>query len=166
MGWPTNDPKINQTNLHERSGKKVAIARNAAVNKDAKQWVAVVAIVFRGDRLLAMQRASTQGAGLWEGISGRVVAGEEPFDATVREIQEESGLDAVVHPRPVDSYPAKRGEEPMTVIVFRAESASGEVQRSTEHSAHCWCTVDEFAQLGAPARLVQAARLAFESRPR
>lgn len=154
--------------LHERSGKKLAIARNAPVSGDTKQWVAIVAVVFRGDRLLAMQRTSTNeaGAGIWEAISGRVAALEEPLDAAVREIQEESGLSAVVHPHPVDSYATRRGEEPMTVIVYRAESVSGEVERSSEHSAHRWCTVDEFAELGAPRRLVQAARHAYLSRAR
>jgi len=132
------------------------------VTQEAKQWVAVTVLVFRGDRVLAMQRASTEaaGAGLWEGISGRVEADEDPLVAAEREVVEESGLRVRVRPRPVDTYAARRGGEPMTVIVFRAEHEAGEVVLSVEHDAHRWCELDELTELGVPARLIEAAHRA------
>lgn len=130
------------------------------MNKEAKQWVAVVGLVFRGDLLLAMRRAPDRdaGAGIWEAISGRVAAGEDPLVAVIREIAEESGLSTEVHPAPIDSYAAMRGAEPMTVIVYRAEYRAGELRCSEEHDACRWCTLAEFAELGAPPRLVEAAK--------
>ncbi len=47
------------------------------MGEESKQWVAVTILVFRGDRVLSMQRAATKdaGPGLWEAVSGRVLAG-------------------------------------------------------------------------------------------
>lgn len=135
------------------------------VTEDAKQWVAVTVLVFRDDHVLAMQRASTEaaGAGLWEGISGRVEADEDPFAAAQREVLEESGLRVRIRPRPVDTYAARRRGEPMTVIVFRAEHESGEVVLSAEHDAYRWCALEELTELGVPARLIEAAHRAHET---
>lgn len=132
------------------------------MTSEAKQWVAVTVLVFRGDRVLTMQRTSVSmaGAGLWEGISGRVKAGEDPLAAAEREVLEESGLRVRVRPRPVDTYAARRRGEPMTVIVFRAEHEDGEVVLSLEHDAYRWCTLAELAELGVPARLIEAAHRA------
>lgn len=58
-------------------------------------FVAAVAIlIFRDGRVLAMRRAATKdaGAGLWETVSGRVEVGEQPLDAAMREVREETGL--------------------------------------------------------------------------
>lgn len=75
---------------------------------------------------------------------------------------EESGLTVTVAPRPVDTYAARRNEDPMTVIVFRAAYRGGSVALSHEHDEHRWCTADEFNALGAPQRLVRAARTAVQ----
>lgn len=137
-------------------------SRIRAVASEAKQWVAVTVLVFRGDRVLTMQRAAAQdaGGGIWEGISGRVHAGEDPLAAAEREVLEESGLRVRLRPRPVDTYAARRRSEPMTVIVFRAEHEDGEVALSDEHDAYRWCALDELAELGVPARLIDAAHRA------
>jgi len=136
------------------------------VTNDAKQWVAVTVLVFRGDHVLAMQRASTEpaGAGLWEGISGRVEPDEDPLAAAEREVLEESGLRVCIRPRPVDTYAARRGADPMTVIVFRAEHEGGEVVLSGEHDAYRWCPLEELTELGVPPRLIEAARRARKIR--
>ncbi len=135
------------------------------MTEDAKQWVAVTVLVFRDDQVLAMQRASTEaaGAGLWEGISGRVEADEDPLAAAELEVLEESGLRVRIRPRPVDTYAARRRGEPMTVIVFRAEHEDGEVVLSAEHDACRWCALEELTELGVPARLIEAAHRAYET---
>jgi 8-oxo-dGTP diphosphatase len=130
---------------------------------EAKQWVAVTVLVFRGERMLSMRRASTQqaGPGLWEGVSGRVRAGEDPIVAARREVIEETGLRVRVQPQPITAYAALRQGEPMTVIVFSAIHESGEVMLSDEHDDYRWCNADELAELGAPVRLADAARAAW-----
>jgi 8-oxo-dGTP diphosphatase len=136
------------------------------MSEESKQWVAVTVLVFRGDRMLSMQRASRQsaGPGLWEGVSGRVRPGEDPLDAARREVHEETGLGVQVTERPLVTYAAQRKGEPMTVIVFRAEHQAGEVEISDEHDAFRWCALDELSELGVPERLIEAARQAWPAR--
>lgn len=124
---------------------------------------AVAAVVVRGDRLLAMRRAPHKdaGAGLWETLSGRLDAGEQPDAAIAREIMEESGLETRLDPRPIDAYVAMRGAASMMLVVYRAEWIAGEVRRSAEHDADAWLTLDEFAARTTLDRLVVAARRAF-----
>jgi|GEM_PF-1933149 len=155
LGSFDTDPKKGVLSLYVDS-------RVSVVTEEAKQWVAVTVLVFRGDRVLAMQRASAEaaGAGIWEGISGRVEADEDPLAAAKREVVEESGLRVRVRPRPVDTYAARRRGEPMTVIVFRAEHEGGEVVLSLEHDAYRWCSLEELTELGVPARLIEAAHRA------
>lgn len=133
------------------------------MGEEARQWVAVTVLVFRGDRMLSMKRAATQdaGSGLWEGVSGRVRAGEDPVAAAHREVIEETGLRVKIQARPVTAYAALRGGEPMTVIVFAAEHQGGEVAISEEHEACRWCELAELSALGVPAQLVDAARKAW-----
>jgi 8-oxo-dGTP pyrophosphatase MutT (NUDIX family) len=130
---------------------------------EAKQWVAVTVLVFRGDRMLSMCRAATQdaGPGLWEGVSGRVQAGEDPIAAARREVIEETRLRVEVQARPVTAYAALRRGEPMIVIVFRAQHREGEVVLSEEHDAYRWCDLAELTELGVPEQLVDAARDAW-----
>jgi 8-oxo-dGTP diphosphatase len=132
------------------------------MGEDSKQWVAVTVWVFRGESVLSMQRSASQpaGPGLWEGVSGRVLAGEDPVVAARREVVEETGLLVRISERPVTAYSAVRRGDPMTVIVFRGDHEQGEVTLSEEHDAYRWCTVDELSELGVPAQLIDAARMA------
>lgn len=57
--------------------------------------VAVGAVVRHGDRLLLVRRGQPPGAGEWSVPGGRVAPGELLMEAVVRELQEETGLDAV-----------------------------------------------------------------------
>lgn len=128
----------------------------------AAQLVAVAAVIVRGSRILAMHRAPAKvGAGLWETVSGRVERGEDPRVAIGREIAEETGLEVALDPRPVDTYVAQRGEEPMIVIVYRAEHLRGEVIQSNEHDDHAWLSADEFAQRSSLTQLASAVRRAL-----
>lgn len=124
--------------------------------------VAVAALIFREGRVLAMRRSRAKdvGAGLWETVSGRVEPDEQPLDALLREVREESGLEVRVDPRPVDAYAMRRGDRPMVVLLYRCDWVSGEVTRSEEHDAHAWWTPDEFEAQSTLARLARAIRLA------
>ncbi len=129
------------------------------------QIVAVVGIVFDGERVLAMRRAATNeaGAGLWETLSGRVTRGEEPLKAIRREIREECGLEVTLDERPVATYATVRAGSPMIVIAFRARRLGGDVVRSDEHDDHGWWTPAEFRSRSTLTTLAdvvdQAARL-------
>ncbi len=130
------------------------------------QIVAVAGVVVRDGEILAMRRSELKvGSGLWETMSGRVEPDEDPIVAIEREIAEETGLEVRVDPRPVDAYAARRGDDPMIVIVFRADWVTGEVQRSDEHDAHRWLTPEAFSELTTLKRLAKAVRLAVPSEP-
>ena len=130
--------------------------------------VAVAAVIFKGDRVLAMRRAATKdaGAGLWETLSGRVQVAEEPLAAVQREIQEESGLEVRVDPRSVEVYAAYRGAAPMIVIVYAADYLGGDVVCSEEHDEYAWWTPNEFERNSSLARLAKSIRLAAALRNR
>jgi len=120
--------------------------------------VAVGALIFRDERVLAMRRSAHKdaGAGLWETLSGRVRENEEPLDAIHREIAEECALRVALDERPVDVYAARRGALPMIVALYRARWVSGEVVRSDEHDAHAWWTPAEFRAGSTLTRLADA----------
>lgn len=123
---------------------------------------AVAAVIVKGSRVLAMRRAAHKdaGAGLWETVSGRVEVDEAPLDAVAREVQEETGLEVTIDPRPIDAYTARRGERPMIVVVYRARWVAGEVRRSDEHDDHAWLTAEELRARSTLARLVDAVDVA------
>ena len=120
--------------------------------------VAVAAVIVRGAEVLAMRRAPDKdaGPGLWETVSGRVEIDEDPLMAIAREIDEETGLEVRIDPRPIDAYAARRGDAPMVVVVYRAEHVAGEVVRSEEHDQHLWCTPAEFRKRSTLNRLADA----------
>lgn len=142
-------------------------ARPACGANDDRQLVAVAAAIFRQGRVLCMRRAGNRdaGAGLWETLSGRVKPGEDPCAAISREIAEESGLLVRVSPLPADVYAARRGADPMVVLLYRAEWLDGEPRLSAEHDACAWWTPDQFARHCPLVRLIEGVRRAAALAP-
>ncbi|MFF5311909.1 NUDIX domain-containing protein [Streptomyces massasporeus] len=61
-----------------------------------EQREAVVAVLLRGDRLLAVRRGpAVVRPGFWQPLSGKVEPGETQEQAVVREVREEVGLTVV-----------------------------------------------------------------------
>ncbi len=110
--------------------------------------VAVVGIIIREDkRILALRRTSGTVAArlVWETVSGKVELGEDPFQAVVREIGEESGLRVEVEPRPVATWQGLHNHGPMVLLFYKASYEAGEVKLSTEHDQHAWLSPAEFS---------------------
>jgi len=140
--------------------------RPAISMSDSDRFVAAVAVaVFRGGRVLAMRRSPRKdaGAGAWETLSGRILPGEQPLQAALRESREECGLEVTIDPRPVASYQAKRNRDDMIVVVYRGVAGAGDVVPSDEHDAFAWMTPGEFARACRFRQLVEAVRLAGEA---
>ena len=97
-------------------------------------------------RVLVLQRAvNTRCPGAWETIHGRIEPGERPEHAAVREVREESGLEAsrlysiTVHPFYLN---AQRTVQ--LAIVFAAfVDEPAEVVTGPEHRAFEWLSVNE-----------------------
>ena len=58
--------------------------------------LAAYAVCIEDGRVLLARYVPAQGASSWTLPGGKVEHGEDPFDAVVREVAEETGLDAVV----------------------------------------------------------------------
>jgi lipoyl(octanoyl) transferase len=115
------------------------------------------AIVFvrRGDEWLVVRRAPGHG-GYWHSISGGVEPGESAAQAAARELQEETGLDAVLVDvgapfsyLPEDWEPDPRGGGgDVNVECFLAEAPSGwEPELDWEHDDYRWCPLAEALEL-------------------
>ncbi len=58
--------------------------------------LAAYAVCIEAERVLLARHVSPQGESTWTLPGGRVEHGEDPFDAVIREVAEETGCDAVV----------------------------------------------------------------------
>ena len=115
----------------------------------------VFVFVRRQDAFLVLHRSPKQGA-YWHCVAGGVEEGETYAEAAVRELREETGLDAqtVDLGRPYDysleewehRYDHQRGS--IHVECFLAEAPAGwEPKLDWEHDAYRWCGADEAAEL-------------------
>jgi 8-oxo-dGTP pyrophosphatase MutT (NUDIX family) len=111
----------------------------------------VFVFVRRGDEYLVLHRSEQQGA-YWHGVAGGLEHGESYADAAVRELREETGLEAPIvdlsrhvvyrleewEPR----YKPVSGE--IHVRFFLAEAPAGwEPSLDWEHDEYRWCSADE-----------------------
>jgi 8-oxo-dGTP pyrophosphatase MutT (NUDIX family) len=99
-----------------------------------------------GWRILTLQRsASTRCPTAWETVHGRVEPGEEPEQAAVREVREETGL-AVrrLYNVCVQPFYLHRTHTVELAVVFAAfVDPAGEVRLGDEHSHSEWLTPDD-----------------------
>jgi len=62
-----------------------------------KTPVSALVLIHTSDlQVLIMERADK--AGFWQSVTGSIEAGETPYDAAIREVFEETGLDATQYP--------------------------------------------------------------------
>jgi 8-oxo-dGTP pyrophosphatase MutT (NUDIX family) len=116
----------------------------------------VVMVVFDDDgRILLNRRADT---GKWALISGIPDPGEQPAQAAVREIQEETGVSAVVE-RVLSVFTNEpvvygNGDHAQYIdIVLRCRAVGGDARVNDDESLDVrWFTLDDLPPLGPIAR--------------
>ena len=99
-----------------------------------------------GWRVLALQRADdTRCPTAWEAVHGRIEPDEEPEDAAMREVREETGLVPArlyaVAVQPFFMRPVRTVQLSIVFAAFVDEPA--DVRLGPEHQAHAWLTVDQ-----------------------
>jgi 8-oxo-dGTP diphosphatase len=123
------------------------------VERVNKSECIVVGVVLRGGRILIQQRVGDPAMeGLWELPGGRVELGEKHTTALVREIAEETGLEAEVSGLLValsHTYPDRRA----TLYAYGCTlGGDGQVAEATESdSSPRWVTPTEYRALPMPA---------------
>ena len=97
-------------------------------------------------RVLVLQRAlGTRCPTSWETVHGRIERGEEPEDAAVREVREETGLAVErlynVTVQPFYLHTSHTVQMAVVFAAFVAEPAA--VVTGIEHQAHAWLSVPQ-----------------------
>ena len=111
-------------------------------------------------RVLVLRRSDgTRCPGSWEAIHGKLEPGERPEHGAVRELVEETGLEAerlyVVTVQPFYMRPAGRID---LAIVFAAFVSPGAVTLAAEHREYAWLPVEAAAERFSWPRERQALR--------
>lgn len=96
-------------------------------------------------RVLVLQRSpDTRCPGAWETVHGHIEPGEEPEDAAIRELREETGLQAErLYNVTVQSFYLHKTHQLMMAVVFAAFVKRADVTTGPEHQAAEWLTVAE-----------------------
>ena len=110
----------------------------------------VDAYVYRktenGLKFLILKRASTKlYEHLWQGVAGKIEAGETAPQAAIRELDEETGLKPkhMFIADHISRFYETYGDRINLVPVFGIEVDSDEVTLSEEHCDYKWVTLDE-----------------------
>lgn len=126
-----------------------------------RQPLEVLVFVRRGAEVLVVHRAPELG-GYWHSIAGGVEAGETELEAAIRELHEETGLDArddlvaighrftysLAEEPPERRARYEPGSTDVQVETFAATAAPGwEPTLDHEHDDYRWCTRDAAREL-------------------
>jgi len=86
---------------------------------------------------------------LWQGVAGKIEAGEKAWETAIRELKEETGLSPkrMFVADHVSRFYEKHGDRINLVPVFGIEVDTAEITLSKEHSDYRWVDLEEALQL-------------------
>jgi 8-oxo-dGTP diphosphatase len=119
--------------------------------------------VFRADSVLLVKRGRAPYAGLWSFPGGKIEPNEKPRDAVLRELKEETGIDAdiegVLDTIEVATEDAEGKELRYRLTVFYGRYRGGTLVTGSDADAACWFTLDETRTLPMTEGTAALARL-------
>lgn len=135
----------------------------------ASPIVGVGVVVIEAGRVLLVRRKFPPRAGEWSLPGGKQIAGETVRGAALRELKEETGLEAELLGL-VDvvdaAFPGEDGRmSHYTLIDFAARPSGGTLRAGSDAAEAAWHTLDALPALGLWAetrRVVEAARRLFD----
>ena len=103
------------------------------------------------NRVLLLLRSANSGGNplTWDFPGGKVDSGESFDQALAREVREETGLSIALE-RPAGSASSELPDRTIVYLFMEARRLEGEVCLSSEHTAHCWLTLTQLADLAVP----------------
>ena len=135
-----------------------------------RPWVGVLAAVRRGPRCLLAQRGQGADAGKWGFVGGQLELGETVLDCAVRELREETGIEA----EPVevlttfdyidrDAESRVRFHFTLVCVVLDWRAGEGELLEPEHITGIGWFTPEEVEAKGIPTsrRAVELMRRAL-----
>lgn len=86
---------------------------------------------------------------LWQGVAGKIEAGEKAWETAIRELKEETGLSPkrIFVADHVSRFYETHGDRINLVPVFGIEVETDQVTLSKEHSDYRWVDLEEALQL-------------------
>ncbi|WP_409472948.1 NUDIX hydrolase [Streptomyces sp. HC307] len=118
--------------------------------------LAAYAVCIEDGRVLLARHVPPEGGSNWTLPGGRVEQGEDPFDAVIREVAEETGCDAVVDrllgvdSRVIPAAVARAGVEHQNVgIFYRVRITGGQLrpEPNGEIAESVWTAISDVAGL-------------------
>ena len=125
--------------LKNRNGRERPICPDCDYTFYFDPKVAVLALVLREDKVLLIQRAYNPGKGKWACPAGFVEHDEDPADAVLRELEEETGLTGKIT-RLLQVFPRKDEGLADIVIAYTVEITGGDLVPADDASDAGWFT--------------------------
>ena len=136
-----------------------------------RPWVGIGAVVFRGEEVLLVRSSKGSRRGQWSIPGGAQHVGETIFEAAIREIREEAGIeiapvDIITAVDSIRRDAAGRTRFHFTLIDVLAEWQAGDLAPGDDADAAEWVAAGRFAELKLWSETVRVIELARTMRGR
>ncbi len=122
------------------------------------QFIAGIHVLVKKDNYyLVIKRSADdpEDPSHWDLPGGGIDIGEQPYDAAIRETQEEANI-LINNIRPLTAWAMPFMGKWSIEVLTEAEYVSGEVKLSTEHAEYKWVTKEELLSIEPKSKNLQA----------